>query len=88
MREEYITFCKPAPYNLIIQEGPSCFNGRARVEKYKITVEKVEEPIEVIHERLQFLWDYSDNYHDSEPLKEKAKQYGYVFKGDRGNKRK
>ena len=45
-----------------------------------------EEPIEVIHERLQFLWDCSDNYHDSEPLTEKAKEYDYVLKGSRGSK--
>ena len=67
---------------------PSCFNGMVRVVKYRITVEEVEEPIEVIHERLQKLWDESTNWHNRMPLEMAAKKYGYVFKNDMGEKKK
>ena len=60
----------------LIQSGPTCFNNMVRVRKYKITVELVEEPIEVIQERIQKMWDECNNHHHWRPLKEAAKQYG------------
>ena len=47
----------------LIQSDPSCFNGMVRVRKYKVTVELVEEPIEVIQARIQKMWDECKNHH-------------------------
>ena len=86
MKEEIITFNKP--WNINEQIEPSCFNGGVRVEKYKITIEIVEEPIGVICERLEKLWVESKNFHDYDPLMEVAKKFGYVFKDGFGSKNK
>lgn len=60
----------------LTQDEPSCFNGRVRVVKYRVTVEKVEEPIEVIHARLQKMWDECSNHHHREPLAHMGLKYG------------
>lgn len=57
-------------------QEPTCFNGIVRIQKYRITVEKVEEPVEVIHERLRKLWRESDNYHHYDPIKSAAREWG------------
>lgn len=69
------------------QREISCFNGIVEVEKYRITVEKIEEPIDVIQQRLETLWVLSDNHHHYNPLKNKAKQFNYEFKGDFGSQK-
>lgn len=66
---------------------PSCFNSCVEVDKYRITVEKVEEAKEVIWARLEKLWVTADNHHNYQPLKQAAKSYGYSFKGEFGSKR-
>jgi hypothetical protein len=58
------------------QAEPSCFNGMVRVEKYRVTVEKVEEPADVIHARLRKMWDECDNSHHREPLIRAGLKYG------------
>jgi hypothetical protein len=55
---------------------PSCFNGYVNVTRYRITIEKVVEPVEVIWERLRKLWRESDNMHHYQPLKVVAARYG------------
>ena len=55
---------------------PSCFNGMVRVEKYRVTVEKVQEPVEAIRARLQKMWDECDNHHHREPLARAGFKYG------------
>lgn len=67
-----------------VQKEPSAFNGNVRVEKYRITIEKIEEPIEVIHERLEKLWRECDNWHHWTPLENTAKRFGYTFKSKCG----
>ena len=64
----------------LIQDSPSCFNGMVRVRKYKVTVELIDEPIEVIHARIQKMWDECDNHHNREPLKVEAKKYDLELK--------
>lgn len=58
------------------QKEPSCFNGMVRATKYRITIEEVEEPVEVIHARIQKMWDECKNSHHRQPLKAMAKKYG------------
>jgi len=55
---------------------PSCFNGIVDVIKYKVTIEIVPEPDEVIRERLLKLWRMCDNHHHWEPLRAAADKVG------------
>lgn len=71
----------------LTDNNPSCFNGIVRVEKFKITIEKIEEPKEVYQERLQKLWEESDNHHHHLPITNKAKHLGIELKGNFGEKR-
>ena len=64
----------------LTQKEPSCFNGMIRVKKYKVTIEEVDEPIEVIHERIQKLWDSNTNMHNRDVLTEAAHKYNYEIK--------
>lgn len=87
MKKSIETFKNIGPYELsnLKTDKPASFNGLVRINKYRITVELIEEPIEVLHERLQKLWDECDNHHQWTPLKNKAKEIGYELKGDAGN---
>jgi hypothetical protein len=72
------TFRDIGPFELrqLTQNEPSCFNGLVRVEKYRVTVEKVQEPVEAIRARLQKMWDECDNHHHREPLARAGFKYG------------
>lgn len=76
--EAFETFRKIDDYTKsnLIKDEPSCFNGNVCVRKYKVTVELVEEPIEVIQARIQKMWDECKNHHHWQPLKNEAKKYG------------
>lgn len=63
----------------MISDNPSCFNGKVSVRKYKITIELIDEPIEVIQARIQKMWDECDNHHQWDPLKAEAKKYGLAL---------
>jgi len=62
------------------QLNPSCFNGMVRVTKYKVTIETVDEPDEVIHGRIRKLWAECDNHHNRDHLLAIARQYGIELK--------
>lgn len=57
-------------------ESPSCFNCIVSIRKYRITVEVIDEPKEVLIERLKHLWDNCDNHHHVGPLKAVGKELG------------
>ncbi len=61
------------------QEEPSCWNGTVSVEKYRVTIEKVDEPLEAIHERIRKLWRETGNHHHWFPLKAAATKFGLVL---------
>ena len=70
----------PDGYRELEQDDSSCFNGMVRVRKYRVTIELIEEPVEIIKERIQKLWDENDNhYNDTSLIKEGAK-YGLELK--------
>ncbi len=73
--------------NNLVQEKPDCFNMKVSIEKFKVTVKKVDEPIEILTERLQKLWEESDNYHHYHPLMKTTKRLGVKLKGSHGDKR-
>lgn len=85
--QQFETFREIAAYerNNLKQKEPSSFNGWVRIKRYRITVEEIEEPKEVLCERLQKLWDECDNSHQWESLKATAKNLGYELKGSAGN---
>lgn len=63
-------------------EEASCWNGIVRVERFRITVEKLDEPLEVIHERLRRLWRSTTNYHHHTPVRAEAKRFGLELDGN------
>ena len=82
--ESIETFKKPSGYLLreMKQDAPSCFNGIVRVKRYRVTVEEIAEPVEVIRERIQKLWDECDNHYNWAPLKAAAKEVGLELSND------
>jgi len=57
-------------------DKPSCFNGKVAVRKYRVTIEEIEEPKEVLANRLLKLWHEEDNHHHWQPLKWTASKIG------------
>jgi hypothetical protein len=55
---------------------PSAFNGVVTIRKYKVRYELIDEPIEVLRERVQKLWNECDNHHEWTPLKIAAAKLG------------
>lgn len=62
-----------------MEKEPSCSNGIVNVRRYRITVELIDEPIEVIRERILKLWYACDNWHHWSPLKSAAARVGLVL---------
>lgn len=83
------TFRKIGSYEMsnLKSNEATCFNGNVNVRKYKVTIELIEEPNELIIERLQKLWDECDNYHHWTPLRIEAKKYNYEFPNSPSTKR-
>lgn len=69
------TFRKIGNYELgsLTAPEPSCFNGRVSIRRYRVTVELIDEPEEVLQARVQKLWDECNNSHHWGPLQEAAK---------------
>lgn len=67
---------------------PRVGNGMVEFRRFRVTVEEVSEPTEVLAARLQQLWDLSDNVNDREPLMYAAAEIGYTLVGDRGRGRR
>lgn len=70
------TFRRPGQWELrtLTLAEPSCWNGDVAVERYRVTIEKIEEPKEVIAERLRKLWRECDNHHHHYPLRAVAER--------------
>lgn len=84
------TFRKIGGYSLtsLMDNKPSCFNGEVCVKRYKVTIEEIKEPDNIIHARLQKLWEESDNFHHYQPLQSAAKEHGCKLVGNLGDKKK
>ena len=57
--------------NWVLQQfkkEPSSFNGMINVQKYKLTIELVEEPKEIIIERIKKLYEEETNWHNKDAL--------------------
>jgi hypothetical protein len=69
------------------EKEPSAFNSIVNIRKYRVTIELVDEPMQVLIDRLQKLWDECDNYHNWTPLKDVAKTLKYELIGSPGSKK-
>ncbi len=56
----------------------SCFNGMCRIRNYRVTVEEIKEPKEVLVNRLRELWLDKNNSHSSnrDAMRKEAKILG------------
>lgn len=54
---------------------PSAVN-KVRVRKYRVVWEEIEEPVEVIRERIQKLWNECTSHHRWAGLRAAAKEVG------------
>lgn len=67
------------PHHLISQlkrDEPACFNGMVQVERYRVTVELIEEPKEVIEARLRALLDKATRNDPKREILAEAKRLG------------
>ena len=76
--QDFETFTSVNSYQVgsLKSDSPTCSNGVVRVAKYRVRVEPVDEPVEVIQARIQKLWDECDNSHHWGPLQAAAAKYG------------
>jgi hypothetical protein len=72
------TFRKIGPYELhsLKRDYPSCFNGIVDVRRTRVTVEVIDEPEDVIYQRILNLWRSTKNHHEYAPLQRAAKDIG------------
>jgi hypothetical protein len=62
--------------NSHVWNAPYCINGTVSLRRYRITAVEIDEPIEVLRDRLAKLWRESDNYHHRQPLRAVAAELG------------
>lgn len=61
----------------IEQAEPSAFNGEVRIRRYRVTTELIEEPIEVLRDRLRKLWRENEpNHHHWASMRKMAERLG------------
>lgn len=81
------TFIPPATWvRQMNRDEPSCFNGTVSIHRYRVTAERIDEPVEVLAARLQDLWDHTDNHHHVATLEQAAKKLGVELRGAYGSK--
>ena len=91
IRVEYEVFGKPYYFNSPANIGskvPMCLNGNVYYEKWRVIMEKIEEPVEILAARLLDLWETSNNIHDWSELKAEAKKLGIELPHERLGKRR
>lgn len=55
-----------------LADEPCAWNGVARVYRFRVTVERVEEPAEVVLARMVALYRATENSHERETLRSEA----------------
>ena len=76
MRQPWVT---SREIQAMVVPAHDAFNGSVHVRKYKVTVEMIDEPIEVIQARIQELWDTCTNSHNWDSLKHMGERYGMTL---------
>lgn len=62
------------------EQEPNIWNGEVHVKKYRVTIEEIEEPKEVLRERLQKLYDKPGHISNAKNIQEEAKRLGIELK--------
>lgn len=57
-------------------QEPTCHNGAVSVHRYRVIVEEIDEPLEVIQGRIRKLWRLTDNFHHTGPIQAAAALHG------------
>lgn len=74
-----VEFCGPSRFvihDIKKDQVPHVINGQVFFRRYRTTIEIIDEPREVLAERLQELFDDTDNMHHIGPLREAARSIG------------
>jgi hypothetical protein len=76
---EFETFMPICAYELgsLRWDNPSSFNGMTRVRKYRVRIEAIEEPDEVIIDRLITLYKTVETYRDRDHIMNYAEGCGF-----------
>ncbi len=74
-RTEFVTFGYPNVSDRF-RPGPHVWNGEVHIRRYRVVVELMDEPDEIIRQRIIDLWAGSTNGHDRAPLHDMAAKYG------------
>jgi hypothetical protein len=84
-RVVFETYRRPSAFSLdhFRQAVPGCANGEVSVRRWRVTVEPIEEPVEVLYARLLDLWERCDNHHHWGPLKAEARKLGCMLPAER-----
>lgn len=61
---------------------PSAFNGAVRVIRYRMTIERIDEPVEEVRDRLRRMWRRHTNHHLVAPLKAMGQRLGIDLRGE------
>ncbi len=69
---------------LSLSDMPSVSNGILRFRKYRVKIELIEEPVEILHDRLLYLWDKCTNANDAERLRSVADALDFKLQGPWG----
>lgn len=78
--ESFEVYGRPSiPSYLATDSKPDSFNGRVHLERYRVTVEKIEEPIEAIHERLREIFAKVKGTRNADAVLAAAKEWGVVL---------
>ena len=71
-----------------LTEVPSVGNFNVQFRRYRVTIEEIEEPVDVLAARLRELWEASTNHHDWEPLRRAAAEIGITLDAETRGKRR
>lgn len=72
------SFNDPSPC-IHVHREPFAINEHVAIRRFRITVEPIEEPIEVLVERIRKLWVECDNHHLWLPLMSEAGRLGITL---------
>lgn len=80
-RFEFETFRAFGHYNVgqLEDKEPSAFNGRVAFRKWRIIAEQLDEPNEILQERLKKLWRECDNHHLVGAIDAAAREVGLTL---------
>lgn len=60
-------------------DEPACFNGMVQVQRYRVTVELIEEPLDVLEDRLRGLLAKATRDNSKRDILAEAKRLGIVL---------